>query len=153
MLRHCNKEGRNPIYICRYEDLVKDSKSELDGIMKFLLDVEDLSGTNCERRIDQLSKLDGEASQPYKLKPNTGKFNANLSKYNDELVEYIKETNAELLYYFGYTDHPTEQNPTAFFNFKEHKPEHVKEYYGFRKDNEKVIKQLAKDGGWKGPRY
>ena len=153
LLRHCTKEGKNPIYICRYEDLVSDSKKELDGIMKFLLDVDDLSGTNCERRIDQLSKLGGEASQAYKLKPNTGKFNANRGKYSEELVEFIKETNADLLYYFGYTDHPTEQNTTAFFNFKEHKPANVEKFYGFRADNEKVVKQLAKDGGWKGPKY
>ena len=26
-------------------------------------------------------------------------------------------------------------------------------FYGFRADNDKVIKQLAKDGGWKGPKY
>ena len=62
LLRHCTQEGKNPIYICRYEDLVTDSKKELDGIMKFLLDVDDLSGTNCERRIDQLSKMGTEAS-------------------------------------------------------------------------------------------
>jgi len=86
-----------------------------------------------------LSKLGSEASQSYKLKPTTGKFNANRSKYSDELVEYIKETNADLLYYFGYSDHPTEQNTTAFFNFKEHNPDHVKKYYGFRADNEKAI--------------
>lgn len=55
MLRHCTKEARNPIYIVRYEDLVNDSKTELTGIMKFLLDVDDLTGTNCERRIEQIA--------------------------------------------------------------------------------------------------
>ena len=62
LLRHCTREGKNPIYICRYEDLVTDSKKELEGIMRFLLDIDDLSGTNCERRIEQLSKMGSEAS-------------------------------------------------------------------------------------------
>ena len=69
------------------------------------------------------------------------------------MIEYIKETNADLLYYFGYANHPTEETPTAFFDFKEHKPEHLQKYYGFRKDNEKYTAQLARDGGWKGPLY
>ena len=55
LIRHCTKEGKNPIYFCRYEDLVKDKQTELTGIMKFLLDVDDLTGTNCERRIEQIS--------------------------------------------------------------------------------------------------
>jgi hypothetical protein len=46
MLRHCNKENRNPIYIVRYEDLVSNPAAELQGIMKYLLDLDDLSGTN-----------------------------------------------------------------------------------------------------------
>jgi hypothetical protein len=47
----------------------------------------------------------------------------------------VKEANADLLYYFGYANHPTEENPTAFFNFDQHKPEHLDQYYGFRKAN------------------
>jgi len=26
-------------------------------------------------------------------------------------------------------------------------------YYGFRRDNEKFVKKLSQDGGWKGPKY
>lgn len=153
MLRHCNQEGKNPIYICRYEDLVNDSKTELIEIMKFLLDLDDLTGTNCERRINEISKMGKEASQSYKLKATTGKFNVCKDKYSEELIEYVKEKNADLLYYFGYTNHPTEENPTAFFEFKDHKPEHLANYYGFRQANAKFTAQLAKDGGWKGPLY
>lgn len=52
MLKHCNKEGRNPIHIVRYEDLVTSPREELIGIFKFLLDLDDIKGTNAERRID-----------------------------------------------------------------------------------------------------
>lgn len=63
------------------------------------------------------------------------------------------ETNADFMYMFGYSNHPTEENPTAFFEFKDHKPEHLEKYFGFRAHNEQVIKQMAADGGWKGPKY
>jgi len=52
MRRHCNEEGRNPIYTVRYEDLVKNPRPELEGIFKFLLDLDSLEGTNAQRRID-----------------------------------------------------------------------------------------------------
>lgn len=74
------------------------------------------------------------ASQSYKLKDTTGKFNVNKNKYNEDQIKFIQEQNAEILYYFGYTNHPSESNPTAFFEFKEHKPEHVAKYYGFKQD-------------------
>jgi hypothetical protein len=51
MIRHCTSEGKNPIYICRFEDLIKNSKEEMEGVMKFLLDVDSLEGTNCMRRL------------------------------------------------------------------------------------------------------
>ena len=104
--------------------------------MKFLLDVDDLAGTNCERRIEQISQMGTSASQSYKLKSTTGKFNAARNKYNDELIEHIKKINADLLYLFGYANHPNEENPTAFFNFDNPDPEHLKKFYGFRKINE-----------------
>lgn len=52
MLRHCNKDRLNPIYVVRYEDLVSNPKPELEGIMKFLLDLDSLEGTNAQRRIE-----------------------------------------------------------------------------------------------------
>lgn len=80
------------------------------------------------------------ASQSYKLKSTTGKFNAAKSKYNDELIEHIKNTNTELLYLFGYVNHPTEENQTAFFNFESHDSENLKKFNGFRKINEESLK-------------
>lgn len=52
MLKHCNEENRNPIYIVRFEDLLANPKSELEGIYKFLLDLDSLEGTNAQRRLD-----------------------------------------------------------------------------------------------------
>jgi hypothetical protein len=53
-MRQTIKENINPIYIVRYEDLCSNLKPELTGMMKFLLDIDDLSGTNIERLIDQI---------------------------------------------------------------------------------------------------
>jgi len=52
LMRHCSKEGRNPIYITRYEDLCSNLRGELEGMYKYLLDLDDLKGTNAQRRID-----------------------------------------------------------------------------------------------------
>jgi hypothetical protein len=152
-LRQCNKEGQNPIYITRYEDLVNNPRKELEGIFKFLLDVDSIEGTNAERRLDQIMAMGADAAKSYATKQTTGKFNAHRSKYTDSQIDRIRERNAELLYYFGYANHPDQENHTAFFEFKDHKPEHLEQFYGYRKDNEKFLKQLAKEGGWKGPKY
>jgi hypothetical protein len=86
LLRHCNKENKSPIYFVRYEDLLSEPQKELEGVMKFLLDVDDLTGTNCQRRIEQITAKNNHVQQAttYKLKPTTGKFNANIHMYNDE---------------------------------------------------------------------
>lgn len=54
LIRHCTEEGKNPIYIVRYEDLCNQPTQELTGMCKFMLDLNDLTGTNMERRINQI---------------------------------------------------------------------------------------------------
>ena len=54
LLRHCFEEDKQPLYIVRYEDLVTSPKETLMGLMSYLLEVEDLSGSNVERRIDEV---------------------------------------------------------------------------------------------------
>lgn len=76
------------------------------------------------------------ASQTYKLKNTTGNFNANASKYTPEMIENFKEVIGDQLYYFGYSNHPEEENPTAAIHFDEHKEENLKQWMGFRQLNE-----------------
>ena len=40
------------IHYVRYEDLVSNTKAELASLMKFVLDLNDLTDTNAERRIN-----------------------------------------------------------------------------------------------------
>lgn len=95
------------------------------------------------------------AASTYKTKKTTGVFNAHKHKYTEKQIALIQEKNSDHLYYFGYTNSPADDDNSkyAFFDFKEHKEEHKKAYYGFREQNKKHLATLVKDGGWKGPKY
>jgi len=82
MIDACTTGGKNPVYITRFEDLLSNKQEELTGVMKFLLGVEDLTGTNAERRIHQVCNLPKESTQPYQIKSTTGKKGAHVDKYN-----------------------------------------------------------------------
>ena len=58
-------EGKQPLYIVRYEDLVTAPKETLMGLMSFLLETKDLNGSNVERRIDQVIAKGSKAAQTY----------------------------------------------------------------------------------------
>ena len=86
-------EHHNPIYIVRYEDMVKDSVGPTTGILQYLLEMEDISGTNAERRVmhfAELKKQNPNIDRAYVTKATTGVANANLDKYTPELLAYIK---------------------------------------------------------------
>ena len=57
-------------------------------MMKFLLDLDDLTGTNMERRIEQLTKM-GETVSTYGLKRSRGVFNASDHCYTPEQKKYV----------------------------------------------------------------
>lgn len=46
LIRHSRDEHRAPLYIVRYEDLVANPQTELEGLFKFILDLDDIEGTN-----------------------------------------------------------------------------------------------------------
>lgn len=52
--------------------------------MKYLLDIDDLTNTNCSRRLEQMSAMGQNSGASYKLKATTGKFNVNTSLYTKE---------------------------------------------------------------------
>ena len=84
--RDCsNENGVNPLYIVRYEDLVMSPKETVMGLFAFLLDVDDLTGTNAERRIDQVVAMGKKATISYNLKSTTGKFDIHEADYSPEL--------------------------------------------------------------------
>lgn len=106
-------------------------REELIKIFKFMLDLDDLEGTNCLRRIDEVVK-EKEKSRLYNLKPNTGDFKANLHLYTPAQIEFVKEVLGDHLYFFGYSNHPTHNNPTQIFKFEEHSEHNLEQYYKFK---------------------
>ena len=77
------KFKRVPTVFVRYEDLVNNPRPELEVLMKMIIGVNDLTGTNADRRIDDVIAKGSKATQTYSLKSNTGKFNANAHLYNE----------------------------------------------------------------------
>lgn len=73
LISQCKRKG-HPIYFVRYEDLVREPKDTLMGLMSFLLEDKDLSGSNAERRIEQVVSKGSKGATTYKLKDTTGKF-------------------------------------------------------------------------------
>ena len=76
-------EKRNPIYFVRYEDLILDKVNTLMGLFRFLLEIDQVKGTNIETRIKQVIQQGDESSQLYKLKESTLKLNYNKQSFTD----------------------------------------------------------------------
>ena len=141
LIRHCNVDKRQPLYIVRYEDLVMAPKDTLMGLMSFLLEKKDLAGSNMERRIDAVIAKGSSAATTYKLKESSGKFDTHKAKYNAELRQYVQDTLGDQLYYFGYAN--VEGNPTGFFEFDQHTPENLAKHEQFRTDSAAALDSIC----------
>lgn len=135
-------DNKVPVFVVRYEDLVKSPREELLNMMKFLLNIDEIEGTVAEKRVDEVLAKGASATQTYKLKATTGVANANANLYSEEQIKMVRDNLAEWLYFFGYAKHPEQENPTGFFEFDEHKPELLEKFNGFRKLNEDSIKAV-----------
>lgn len=113
LVRHTVEEKKNPILFVRFEDMVSNKQPQLTSIAKFLTDMDDISGTNIERRVEELA---GKPIETYKLKDSTVKFNKHIDKYSAEQVAYIKEKMGRWIHYFGYAD--TGDNWTGFYKYE-----------------------------------
>ena len=126
----------------RYEDTTHDAKHTITELFKVLLDQPSLDGTVLEKRIHETTSLSSQQRAVYGLKSNVT-LNRNVNMYSDEQKEYIRTELKDFMYYFGYVDHPTDSsNRTPFFQY-DHTEEDLQNYYGFKKQNEAVIKQLG----------
>ena len=142
LIRQFQKEKVNPIYIVRYEDLVQSPRETLKGLFEFLLEDEDLEGSNAVRRIEQVLSKGKSATVTYSLKSTTGKFNYNRGMYSDELYNLLKEELSEMIHYFGYAKVEHEDNFTGFFEYENQTEEQLANYYQFRRDNQENMKEI-----------
>jgi hypothetical protein len=60
-----------PIIFIRFEDLVKDPEPELNNLMRFFTHLDNLEGTNAQRRIKEVIAKGKSATQTYVLKDTT----------------------------------------------------------------------------------
>ena len=132
----------NPIYIVRYEDLVNQPKETYEGIFKYLLEIDDIEGTNAQRRIEQVVAQGRSATQTYKFKATTGQLNTNAKRYTKEQVDYIKQELGDLLYFFGYSN-IDEESYSNFYQFDEHTEERKALHNGYKKVNEDSMKYVV----------
>ena len=75
---------RVPMLFLRFEDLVMNPEPELYNLMRFLLGVKDLTGTNAERRIQEVLAMGTKATETYTLKESTRRLNANAHRYTTD---------------------------------------------------------------------
>lgn len=106
-----------------------------------MLDLESLEGTNILKRIKEVIKKGEEAALMYKLKPTTLKFNSNKIAYTASQLEYIKETNRDFLFRFGYVEHP--QSQTGFYKYDDQSGEDLARWMSFKQINEASIKKVC----------
>ena len=95
-----------PILFVRFEDMVADPEPQLEKIMKFMLNTNDLEGSNAERRIKEVISMGAKATETYQLKDTTRKFNNNAKLYSEDQMAWIKDSFKEWLHYFGYAKVP-----------------------------------------------
>ena len=112
------------------------------GLFSYLLGVKDLTGTNTERRIDEVV-VNPKAGQSYNLKSHTGKLNIHEDKYPPELRQYVQENLSELMHYFGYAKVDGVENPTGFFEYQDESPSDRASYYKFREDSERCLDRIC----------
>ena len=66
------EKEKSPIFFTRFEDLLSQPEKELTGLFKYLLDMDNLSGTNIERRIKMVVGMGAKGNTTYVLKKTTG---------------------------------------------------------------------------------
>ena len=133
------KQRRIPILFLRFEDMLMDPEPQLRDIMRFLLGIDDLTGTNAERRVKEVINLGHQATQTYKLKQSTLRFNSQGKRYSQEQIDRVGELLAEYNNTFGYAQYESEDsNPTGFFKYPENHAQRVR-FNKFKEFNEQNI--------------
>lgn len=78
-----------------------------------------IEGTVVEKRIHDVAGSGNTTKAVYKLKSSSPNLSRHAFMYSEAQIDYLKDELRDHLFYFGYTNHPTEENETAFWDFKE----------------------------------
>jgi hypothetical protein len=81
---HDARKRTVPTIFIRYEDLCERPDVQLNNIMKYITGLNDLTGTNAERRVNEVIAKGHKATQTYDLKDSTKRFNSSSKFFNRE---------------------------------------------------------------------
>ena len=124
------RERACPVLFVRFEDLVMDPEPVLMQMMKFILNVNDLSGTNAERRVKEVIAKGASATVTYTLKDTTRRYNGNAGIYTEEQRQWIKSEFKEIMHYFGYAKVSSDpDNVTGFFDYTDEEDAEMQALY------------------------
>ena len=129
------REHKIPIYFIRFEDLLNEPEQSLSESFAFSLGVKSIEGLNIQERIKATLAQGSAAHTVYPLKDKKQTLNKHADRVDPKLYAHFVEELKDLLYFFGYTNHPEQENPYAFFKFDNHSEEHLKNFKGYQKMN------------------
>ena len=137
-------EKKVPVYFIRYEDLVLDPLSVMEGAYAFLCNTDSIEGTVIQKRIKDILGMGHEASVSYK--PKGIGINKNAAKFPPELMKHVMDELEDINYFFGYTNIPEKENKVQIFDYgTEHKKESLEKIEGYLKANQAAMEWCVKD--------
>ena len=87
----------------KFEELKDEPKRTLTDTFKFMLGVDDISGTVVEKRIDEAIEADKKGeTQAYKIKPMQEGYKTHEDMFSEAQQKYVISMLAKPLDYFGY---------------------------------------------------
>lgn len=95
----------------------------MTDVFKFLLNQETLEGTVLEKILEEKAQRDAKGAESYKRKYTGMDLFRNRNMYTEEQLQRSQDQLKKVLFYFGYTDNPEEDesnntNPDNFYHFK-----------------------------------
>ena len=143
MLLKWHTEHKVPLYIMRYEDMVLNKEQVLEGVFEYLLKVESIKGLNVEKRIKETLAGGEDKNTTYDIKSKGGAaLNKNEFRFSPKLKAKMHEILKEVVYFYGYVEHPEKENPTGFFKYDKHDVADLKQYEAFKEVNKESMKYL-----------
>eukprot|EP00355_Strombidium_rassoulzadegani_P008772 CAMPEP_0168619674 /NCGR_PEP_ID=MMETSP0449_2-20121227/6729_1 /TAXON_ID=1082188 /ORGANISM="Strombidium rassoulzadegani, Strain ras09" /LENGTH=471 /DNA_ID=CAMNT_0008660627 /DNA_START=111 /DNA_END=1526 /DNA_ORIENTATION=- len=91
-----------PIFFTRFEIITKEPEEGLTNVFKFLYNMDNIEGTNLERRINDVLSMGAEATQTYRMKKAERKYACDEDMYNEKQTKFILTKLHDYLTFFGY---------------------------------------------------
>lgn len=104
------------VHFIKFEELRDCTKDTLEGVFKFLLNLQDIDGTVVQKRIDEVIQLGHDVTKCYSLKPTDGQFNKHFDKFPKALQDKVIGILHKYCQFFGYFKEEGLDNQFAYFD-------------------------------------